>query len=85
MAHHRLVRQVSEHSCNCLVIGGNIRVLYVRFLNRIMDSAVPPCDCNVVEDISVLNIRMIIFILLVGVNKVALDDVLVDRVFFFHL
>ena len=50
-----------------------------------MDSAVPACDCNVVEDISVLNIRMIIFILLVGVNKVALDDVLVDRVFFFHL
>ena len=62
-----------------------ITVLYVRFLNMIMDSAVASCDCNVVEDISVLNIRMIIFILLVGVNKVALDDVLVDRVFFFHL
>ena len=80
MAHHRLVCQVSEQSCNCRVIGGNIRVLYVRFLNRIMDSAVPACDCNVVEDI-----RMIMFILLVGVIKVPLDDVLVDCIFFFQL
>ena len=65
MAHHRLVRQVSEHD--------------YKF------SAVAGCDCNVVKDIIVLNVRMIMFILLVGVIKVPLDDVLVDCIFFFQL
>ena len=65
MAHHRLVRQVSEHDYTF--------------------SAVAGCDCNVVKDIIVLNVRMIMFILLVGVIKVPLDDVLVDCIFFFQL
>ena len=47
--------------------------------------AVAGCDCNVVKDIIVLNVRMIMFILLVGVIKVPLDDVLVDCIFFFQL
>ena len=40
---------------------------------------------TVVEDIIPLNVRMIMFILLVGVIKVPLDDVLVDCIFFFQL
>ena len=65
MAHHRLVRQVSEHDYKSLAVAG--------------------CDCNVVKDIIVLNVRTIMFILLVGVIKVPLDDVLVDFIFFFQL
>ena len=65
MAHHRLVRQVSEHDDKF--------------------SAVAGCDINVVKDIIALNVRMIMFILLVGVIKVPLDDVLMDSVFFFYL
>ena len=65
MAHHRLVRQVSEYDYKSLAVAG--------------------CDCNVVKDVIVLYVRMIMFILLVGVIKVPLDDVLVDCIFFFQL